>query len=46
MEVFPQEMIDGNYTEIESVIKWAGLEWREQGVKEFISPELWKQESI
>ena len=46
MEVFPQEMIDGNYTEIESVIKWAGLEWRESEVKEFISPDLWKQEKI
>lgn len=41
MEVFPQEMIDGNYTEIESVIKWAGLEWKEKEVKEFISPDLW-----
>ncbi len=46
MEVFPQEMIDGNYTEMESIIKWAGLEWKEQEVKEFISPELWKQEKV
>ncbi len=44
MEVFPQEMIDGNYTEMESIIKWAGLEWKEKEVKENISPELWKQE--
>jgi len=43
-EVFPQEMIDGNYIEIESVVRWAGLEWREKEVKDFISPDLWNKE--
>ena len=45
-EVFPQEMIDGNYIEMESTIKWLGLEWKEQMVKDFISPELWNKETI
>ena len=45
-EVFPQEMIDGNYIEMESTIKWLGLEWKEQTVKDFISPELWNKETI
>lgn len=40
-EVWPQKMINGDYSEIEEVIKWLGLEWKEQLVKEFISPELW-----
>lgn len=45
-EVFPQEMIDGNYIEMESIIDWLGLEWKEAQVKEFISPELWCKETI
>ena len=45
-EVFPQEMIDGNYIDIESIIEWLGLEWKEQTVKDFISPELWNKETI
>ncbi len=45
-EVFPQEMIDGNYIEMESTIKWLGLEWKEQTVKDFISPDLWNKETI
>ena len=44
MEVFPQEMIDGHYTEMESVIEWLGLEWKEKEVRDFISPELWNKE--
>jgi hypothetical protein len=44
MEVFPQEMIDGHYTEMESVIEWLGLDWKEKEVKEFISPDLWNRE--
>ena len=45
-EVFPQEMIDGNYIDMESIIEWLGLEWKEQTVKDFISPELWNKETI
>jgi hypothetical protein len=45
-EVFPQEMIDGNYIDIESIIEWLGLEWKEQTVKDFISPDLWNKETI
>ena len=44
-EVFPQEMINGNFIEIESVINWLGLEWKEEEVKKFISPELWGKEN-
>ena len=44
MEVFPQEMIDGHYTEMKSVIEWLGLDWNDKDVKDFISPELWSKE--
>lgn len=40
-EVYPQEMVDGNFEEIKSVVDWLGLEWKDEKVKEFISPELW-----
>lgn len=42
VQLFPQEMIDGNYIEMEAIVKGLGLEWREQAVKEFITPDLWK----
>ncbi len=41
MEVYPQRMIDGNFTEIKSVIKWLGLTWKEKEVRVSIHPELW-----
>jgi hypothetical protein len=41
-EVYPQKMIDGNFEEMEAVIGCCGLNWKEQEVKEFIAPELWK----
>jgi hypothetical protein len=44
MEVFPQEMIDGHYGEMESVIRWLGLTWKEKEVRGFISPGLWNKE--
>ncbi len=40
-EVWPQEMIDGEFNEIRSVVEWLGLEWQEEKVKGFISPKLW-----
>ncbi|MCP4475388.1 MAG: hypothetical protein GY821_12650 [Gammaproteobacteria bacterium] len=44
LEVFPQEMIDGNFLEMKSVIDWLGLEWKEEEVVNFISPALWNKE--
>ncbi len=41
MEVYPQRMIDGNFEEIKSVIKWLGLTWKEKEARVSIHPELW-----
>lgn len=40
-EVWPQEMVSGNFKGIEFVVKELGLEWKEKEVIEFISPALW-----
>jgi hypothetical protein len=45
-EVWPQEMIDGQFDEIKSVIEWLGLEWDEEKVREFVSPKLWNQGKV
>lgn len=40
-EIWPQKMINGDFSEIREVIEWVGLEWKDEEVKRFISPELW-----
>jgi len=45
-EVWPQEMIDGEFSEIKAVVEWLGLEWKEKEVKEFITPSLWNEGKI
>jgi len=40
-EVWPSKMIGGDFSEIEEVIKWLGLEYREEMVKAFVEPALW-----
>ena len=41
-EVWPQKMINGEFSEMESVVKELGLEWDEKKAVEFICPDLWK----
>lgn len=43
-EIWPQRAINGDFTELEKTIEWLGLEWKEEEVKKFISPELWHLE--
>lgn len=40
-EVWPSKMINGDLSEIENVIKWLGLEYKEELVRSFIEPALW-----
>lgn len=40
--VWPDRMVDGHYEQIEELIEWLGLEWKEDEVKSFIEPKLWK----
>ena len=40
--VWPERMVDGDYTQLRETIEWLGLEWRPQEVMNFIEPQLWK----
>lgn len=42
VEIWPQKMINGDYSEIESVLGHIGLKYDKQIVDNFISPELWR----
>jgi len=42
MEVWPEKMVKGDYTQSKDMIEWLGLEWKEEEVKSFIDPKLWK----
>lgn len=42
-EVWPSKFIvDGDFSEMQSVVEWAGLDWKDDEVKAFIEPKLWK----
>jgi hypothetical protein len=41
LEIWTPSIIKGNLSEVEEMVKWLGLEWKEDEVKKFISPELW-----
>jgi hypothetical protein len=40
-EVWPQKMINGDFSEIKSAVEWCGLQFKEREAQEFVSPELW-----
>lgn len=39
--VWPERMVDGDYSQMQEMIDWLGLEWSED-VYSFIEPKLWK----
>lgn len=40
-EVWPVNMIQGNFTEMKKVIEWCGLTWNDKKVLDFVEPALW-----
>jgi hypothetical protein len=42
-EVWPQRMVDGDFTQMELVTRWLGLEWDGQKAREFVDPKLWRR---
>jgi hypothetical protein len=44
--VWPDRMVQGDYAQIQEMIEWVGLEWKEKEVKEFIDPKLWKSRQM
>lgn len=41
MEVWPRKMIDGDFSEMEKVIDWLGLEWKDSLIRAFVDPKLY-----
>ena len=42
-EIWPQKMVDGDYTEVKEVVHdFLNLDFNVEVVKEFIDPDLWK----
>jgi len=44
-EVWPSRFVVGDFSEIRDVIEWLGLQWKEDKVKAFIKPQLWRDEN-
>lgn len=40
-EVWTPSIVQGDLSEVQDMIEWLELEWREDVVREFISPEIW-----
>jgi len=41
-EVWPTKFVGGDFAEIREVVEWLGLDWNEEAVMDFVSPELWR----
>ena len=39
--VYPKEMISGQFGNMKKIINFLGLEWKENQVKNFVDPKLW-----
>lgn len=39
--IWPERMVDGDYTQIKEMLKWLDLEWGPE-IMDFIEPKLWK----
>ena len=39
--IWPERMVDGDYSQIKEMLEWLGLEWGSE-IMDFIEPKLWK----
>jgi len=44
-QIWPERMVDGDYSQIKEMLEWLGLEWGPE-ITEFIEPKLWKARQI
>jgi hypothetical protein len=42
MVVWPERMVDGDYTQIEQMLNWLNLPYDENRIKEMVEPLIWK----
>ena len=40
--VWPEKLIEGDYSQLKDTVEWLGLEWDGSAVADFIEPKLWK----
>lgn len=45
-EIWPTNHVDGNFNEMRAVVRWLGLQWNEEAVLDFVSPELWTRRKV
>jgi len=43
--IWPERMVDGDYSQIKEMLEWLGLEWKSE-ITEFIEPKLWKARQL
>lgn len=41
-EIWPCRFIAGDYSEVEDVVQWLGLQWNEAKIRDYVNPELWR----
>lgn len=41
-EIWPTRFVEGDFSEIRDVIEWLGLTWKEDKIRAFVKPELWR----
>ena len=44
-QIWPERMVEGDYSQINEMLNWLGLEWGPE-ITEFIEPKLWKARQI
>lgn len=43
--VWPERMVDGDYSQMKEMLEWLGLEWKSE-ILDFIEPKLWKARQL
>lgn len=44
-QVWPDKMVNGDFSQIKEAIEYCGVNWNEQAVKEFVAPALWRNKN-
>jgi hypothetical protein len=43
--VWPERMVDGDYSQLKETIQWLGLDWNDEVIS-FVEPKLWKARKL
>lgn len=45
-EVWPTKFVEGDFSEMRTIIEWLGLKWNDEAVQDFICPELFYRKGM